>query len=1100
MSMHVALNHVTHYRYDRPVSLSPQVVRLRPAPHCRTPIISYSMRVEPVEHFVNWMQDPFSNYQARLVFSEKTTEFKVTVDLVAEMSVLNPFDFFLEPEAEQFPFKYSAELTHELGPYLAKDELTPKFKELLDSIPREPMATNDFIVAVNQRLQRDIAYLIRMEPGVQTPEVTLTNGSGSCRDTGWLLVQLLRHLGLAARFVSGYLIQLRADVKALDGPSGSEIDFTDLHAWCEVYLPGAGWIGLDPTSGLFTGEGHIPLCCTPDPSSAAPITGSIEGGVGATLVHEMTVTRIQEERRITKPYTEADWQHIDALGEKVDVDLAAGDVRLPMGGEPTFVSLDDREGAEWNTAALGPMKWQRSNELLARLWSHFASGGVLQHGQGKWYPGEPLPRWALGCTWREDGEPIWKDRARLAVTAPEQAPAADDAARFVAHLAQALGVAPDCAIPAYEDAPFYLWKEGKLPIEGDILKVDFFEKIERERLQRMLLKNINQPVGAVLPLAYSPERKRWISNRWRFRNERLVLVIGNSPIGMRLPMDSIPFVPEADADLCPPTSPFEQTEALPSWEALDAAVAERQNPHGTAAGNQYLDTDPSGFVRTALCAEVREGTLYVFLPPIPRLEFFLDLVTSIEKTAAQLGLPVRIEGYAPPFDLRTRIFKITPDPGVIEVNVHPARSWKEQVEITEVVYEQARQSRLATDKFLLDGRRIGTGGGNHIVVGGKTPADSPFLRRPDLLRSMITFWQHHPSLSYLFSSLYIGPTSQSPRIDEARLDSLYELEIAFQQIAVGEEMPLWLVDRLLRNLLIDVSGNTHRVEFCIDKLYSPDSETGRLGLLELRAFEMPPHPRMSLVQSLLVRACIAAFWKTPYTGKLVRWGTRLHDQFMLPHFIWNDLKDVMDHLQRAGYPMRLEWFEPLFEFRFPKLGTVGVGDIELELRTALEPWPVMGEESSASGVSRGVDSSLERLQVKATGLVQPHHVLTCNGQRVPLQALHDGRSAVGGVRFKAWAPHSSLHPTLPADSPLVFDVVDTRYGRSLGGCTYHVAHPGGVNYERVPINENEAEGRRLSRFQASGHTPGPCTVADLGPNPEFPLTLDLRLAATPSHE
>lgn len=1096
MGIVVALHHRTEYRYARPITIGPQVIRLRPAPHSRAQIQSYSLRVSPDDHFINWQQDPFGNYLARVVVPGKAEAFAIDVDLVTEVRVFNPFDFFLEQEHSALPFAYDERLAEELAPYLAKRESGPLLLQRLSTVDMGEQSLIDLLSRLTGDISQQLKYLVRLEPGVQTCEETLSLESGSCRDMAWLLCQMLRHLGFATRFASGYLIQLTPDLKALDGPSGTEVDFTDLHAWTEVYLPGAGWIGLDPTSGLFTGEGHIPLCCTPDPSSAAPITGSIEGGVDATLVHEMTVTRIQEERRITKPYTEADWQRIDALGEKVDEDLAAGDVRLTMGGEPTFVSVDDRESAEWNTAALGPMKWQRSNELLERLWNHFAAGGVLQHGQGKWYPGEPLPRWALGCTWREDGEPIWKDRSQLAVSAPAKVPTDADARRFVAHLASALGVATECVIPAFEDSTYYLWKEGKLPIEGDIFKINFFEKMERERLQRLLQKNINEPIGAVLPLAYSPKRQRWISNRWAFRNERLVLAIGNSPIGLRLPMDSIPFVPEADADLGPPTSPFEQTEALPAWSTLNARVQARLAV-ADKTEQDYLGTDPIGYVRTALCAEVRDGILYVFLPPIPRLEYFLDLITSIEATAKTLELPIRIEGYSPPFDLRTRIFKITPDPGVIEVNVHPARSWKEQVDITEVVYEQARQARLATDKFLLDGRRIGTGGGNHIVVGGKTPADSPFLRRPDLLRSMITFWQHHPSLSYLFSSLYIGPTSQSPRIDEARLDSLYELEIAFKQIPEGEEMPLWLIDRLLRNLLIDVTGNTHRTEFCIDKLYSPDSETGRLGLLELRAFEMPPHPRMSLVQSLLVRACIATFWKTPYSGNLVRWGTRLHDQFMLPHFVWNDLKEVLDHLHRAGYPVRLEWFEPLFEFRFPKLGTVRVGDIELELRTALEPWPVMGEEPNASGVSRGVDSSLERIQVTVTGLVQPHHVLTCNGQRVPLQTLHDGRSSVGAVRFKAWAPYSSLHPTLPADSPLVFDVIDTRYGRSLGGCTYHVAHPGGVNYERVPINENEAEGRRLSRFQAAGHTPGSASVEDHVPNPEFPLTLDLRLAARP---
>ncbi|MFM7848829.1 MAG: transglutaminase N-terminal domain-containing protein, partial [Rubrivivax sp.] len=302
MSIHVALNHVTHYRYDRLVNLGPQVVRLRPAPHCRTPILSYSLRIEPAGHFINWQQDPFANHLARLVFPEKTREFKVTVDLVAEMAVYNPFDFFLEPQAEQVPFAYSPETAQDLAPYLACGPLTPRFKAFVDSIPREKTRTIDFLVGLNQRLQREISYLIRLEPGVQTPEVTLEKGSGSCRDTGWLLVQTLRHLGLAARFVSGYLIQLKPDVKSLDGPSGTEVDFTDLHAWCEVYLPGAGWVGLDPTSGLFAGEGHLPLACSPEPSSAAPISGMIDD-CECEFSHHMSVTRLREAPRVTKPYT-----------------------------------------------------------------------------------------------------------------------------------------------------------------------------------------------------------------------------------------------------------------------------------------------------------------------------------------------------------------------------------------------------------------------------------------------------------------------------------------------------------------------------------------------------------------------------------------------------------------------------------------------------------------------------------------------------------------------------------------------------------------------------------------------------------------------------
>jgi len=454
LSIHVALNHVTHYRYDRAVSLSPQIVRLRPAPHCRTRILAYSLAVHPAKHFINWQQDPEANYLARLSFPDKTTELRVEVDLVAETSVFNPFDFFLEPYAEHFPFVYEAGEQRELAPYLERAPATPRFAECLASIPRERVRTVDFLVALNVRLSRDIRYLIRMQPGVQSPEETLHRASGSCRDSGWLLVQLLRHLGIAARFVSGYLIQLTADVKSLDGPSGPATDFTDLHAWCEVYLPGAGWIGLDPTSGLLAGEGHIPLACTPEPSTAAPISGEVEESE-VKFEHTMKVERVWEAPRVTKPYTEAQWVEIERLGHAIDADLAFLDVRLTMGGEPTFVSIDDPDGAEWNTAALGESKRRLAGDIYWRLKQKYAPMGLTHFGQGKWYPGEPLPRWSLNCFWRRDGEPIWQTPELVANETAGGHATADTAQRFLAGVARRLGLSPEYIFAAYEDAFYY---------------------------------------------------------------------------------------------------------------------------------------------------------------------------------------------------------------------------------------------------------------------------------------------------------------------------------------------------------------------------------------------------------------------------------------------------------------------------------------------------------------------------------------------------------------------------------------------------------------------------------------------------------------------
>lgn len=1114
MTIRVALHHETRYRYPRPITVGPQLVRLRPAYHGRTKIDAYDIRVEPEKHFCNWQQDPFANPIARYVFDKPTDVFSVTVDLIADMTVINPFDFFVEEAADQFPFQYDDELKQQLLPYLVKGPVTPKLAAWVESMPKSADRIIDFLVEVNRRSQEAVDYCIRLEPGVQSPEETLTIKSGSCRDSAWMMVETLRQLGMAARFVSGYLIQLVSDEKPIptgDGtvaPEGPKEDFCDLHAWTEVFLPGAGWVGLDPTSGLFAGEGHIPLACTPSYTGAAPITGGHEPSE-VEFEHVMSVKRVYETPRVTKPYSDDQWTKIMSVGHQVDELLAEGDVRLTMGGEPTFVSIDNMDDPQWNSEAVGEEKRVLSNLLLLRLRDQWSEGAMLHYGQGKWYPGESLPRWALTCMWRRDGVPIWNNPDLIADEGTDYGHTPEDAKRFVASLANELNISAKMTVPVFEDVFHYLWREDRLPVDVDPTDPKLDDPNERAMMIRTFTQGLSKPVGFVLPVrrAWWQARPGWVSGRLPVRSDKLYLIPGDSPIGLRLPLASLPMSYSATAPFyTAPADPYAVRGPLPPIQrGNEPAVLHQAGQDQRNINEQRLDTEDDDelptsddVVGTALCVECRFGRLHVFMPPTQRLEDYLDLVGAIEITAEKLDLPIVLEGYLPPPDDRVEYFKVTPDPGVIEVNTFPTSSWTQLVDQTESLYHEARMSRLGAEKFDLDGKHTGTGGGSHVVLGGSSPSDSPFIRRPDLLASIIRFWHNHPALSFMFSSRFIGPTSQAPRMDESRRDAVYEMEIALAQLdKIGDYQPPWLVDRLFRDLLTDLTGNTHRAEICVDKLYSPDSSTGRLGLVEFRGFEMPPNPRMNLAQQLLIRAAVATFWKKPYREPLAHWGTTLYDRFMLPHFVWQDLCKLVGELNREGAGLDADWFAPHHEFRFQKIGEVSFMDVQLKLRNAIEPWYVMGEEPAAGGTARYVDSSLERLEVLVDGFDGKRLAVLCNGVQVPMHPTGVQDQAVAGVKYRAWQPPRCLHPTIGIHTPLQFDIVERSTGRSIGGCRYHAVHPGGLSHASFPINANEAESRRASRFQAGTLTGGIVDLPELPPptgSTEYAVTLDMRKA------
>jgi uncharacterized protein (DUF2126 family) len=630
---------------------------------------------------------------------------------------------------------------------------------------------------------------------------------------------------------------------------------------------------------------------------------------------------------------------------------------------------------------------------------------------------------------------------------------------------------------AFEDPWPALMDEQQLPPDVEAMEAELDDPEVRRRLAPALLeRGIAEPVGMVLPLGQ--DDRGWFSSEWSFRRDQLFLIPGDSPIGLRLPLETLEGVARGYFP--------EDVTVKPEPLRFDPRIAQWQ-------GGLVSSPEGDGNLFTALCVEPRDGVINVFLPPLESSDAFLQLVAALEECCSALNEAINIEGYKPPSDPRLRSLAITPDPGVIEVNLPVCQSFAEYLQQMEMVTDAANHAGLCTEKYQLDGREVGSGGGNHITLGGYCAAESPFLQDPMLLGSLLRYLQHHPALSYLFTGIFVGPTSQAPRLDEARHDSLYELELALAQLSErGDDVLPWDVDRALRNLLLDVAGNTHRTEVCIDKLYAPGSLAGRQGLIELRAFEMPPHERMAAVQMLLARALVARMKTEPYEGELVRWGSQLHDRFMLPHYLWRDMCDVARDMQDHGIAMDAEWFRPFLDYRFPVFGRVQRDDIQVEIRSALEPWPTLGEQTVGPLVARHVDSSLERLQVMVRGLVPERHSVGVNGVELPLTATGVAGEGVAGVRFRAWQPPHCLQPGIAPHHPLRFDVIDRWGKRSLGACSYHVWHPQDHGFNEPPLTAFEAAARRAQRFTTEGHMPYPVSLRPAKVAPEQPLTLDLR--------
>lgn len=1030
MTIRIALNHRIARTFDRHVHLSTHWLRLRPAPHTVALINAYSLRIETEPHFLNWVRDPYENHIARVDFPEPVSRTVIDVELLLDLAPINPFEFLVDPEAKFYPVDYSDQLKKELGPYLRVGNTSAHIENWLKGFSRHSQPIVEALSDINARIYQAFPTTSSGRAGPVNCATVLSEQQASPWELAWLATLTFRGLGLAARFTSGY--------KIVTANNDQQSDFAMLHGWTEVFLPGAGWIGLDPAAGVFTNEMYVPLSSAPEPLRALPFSG-YRDACDEHIHEEILVRRLSTQGK-KHARTRSEISDIRSVGHRVDQMLSQADVHLATAIELTFVSTINSASPEWTTQAHGAEKLRIAEQLCDRMALRLASGSVFHQSQGAWIGGEPLPRWRLNCIFRRDGKPLWTGNAstrRLGLD--ERKCSHADARKFAQALVDALEISRDCLIPTFEDALFDLSNSVR-DVNFHPSAKDLADPEQRNALASRLSSTSAEPAGYALPLRWDYVSESWASGQWQFRRNGMFLSPGDSAMGFRLPLDSLPTSPNERNEPHLERSPFEDRPANPAIHGeTSARHSEFTSRPQTPAYADIKDTHP--IPKTALCIEMRNGQLHAFIPPLTHLEHYLSLVAVINQVATSLSISVSLEGYAPPTDFRVVQFTVEPDCGVLRVRLPKTESSDQQIDWIETCYEEAKALGLASTRTLSDGSVVSPGGDISLVLGSDRPSESPFLLKPELLRSLISYWQRHPSLSYFFARQEIGPSGSAARPDEGRDDALYELTIALDRIPSGNCRHPWISDRLLRHLLADPAGDIKKAEICIDELYSPSNQEKRLGQIALRCFDMRATPTSAAAQTLLVKGLLVLFSQSPTPNSLIDWGPALHDRFMLPRMLWQDLSEVLRDLNNIGLPVQDHWYLPILEQTLPLIGDVQIGDITVEFRTAREPWPLLAEELAAGRTVRFIDSAIQRVQVRVSGLTPDRYILTCNQRFVPLQSTSIRGEYIAGVRFKAWNPSSTRHPTRPPLHSLLFTLVDTWQNRVVGGITYFPKHP-----------------------------------------------------------